>query len=245
MTSLKFLGTGGGRFVMLTQRRASGGIWLNLNGKNAIVDPGPGSLINALKNKIDLGGLDAIFCTHNHLDHYGEVELMVEAMTHGLHRRHGVIYMEGKAAEYVSSYHREKANLKITSAGDSFSFGDVLVEALPTHEHAGGFGLKFKTSSGVLTLAGDTGYSKELAEKYRGSKLLVLNTIFPSGRRPKTHLCTDTAVEIARIAKPQKLVITHFGVRMLNIGPEIEARKIMEETGIETIAAEDGMTLEL
>ena len=43
---ITFLGTGGGRFSAISQRRMTGGFRIdNLNGKNYHVDPGPGALV--------------------------------------------------------------------------------------------------------------------------------------------------------------------------------------------------------
>ncbi|MBU4265766.1 MAG: MBL fold metallo-hydrolase, partial [Candidatus Altiarchaeota archaeon] len=52
-------------------------------------------------------------------------------------------------------------------------------------------------------------------------------------------------LQIVRQAKPELAVLNHFGMQMLNRGPEKEASRIQEETGIKTIAARDGMTLDL
>ena len=43
---LTFLGSGGGRFSAISQRRMTGGFRIdNLGGKNYHIDPGPGALI--------------------------------------------------------------------------------------------------------------------------------------------------------------------------------------------------------
>ena len=43
-----FLGTGGARYVIATQLRATGGMLFRAGGKNIVVDPGPGSLLRFL-----------------------------------------------------------------------------------------------------------------------------------------------------------------------------------------------------
>src|SRR5579872_3926013 len=43
-----FLGTGGARFVVARQIRASGGMWMRFGKTQIHVDPGPGALVRAL-----------------------------------------------------------------------------------------------------------------------------------------------------------------------------------------------------
>jgi ribonuclease BN (tRNA processing enzyme) len=223
MDSIIFLGTGGGRFVFLTQRRYSGGIWLELDDSKIIVDPGPGALVRALQFRLDPGTLDAVFSSHKHLDHYNDVEVMVEAMTHGLRRGKGMLVLEAGVVEYISDYHRSSVETIVPKAGDLFKVKGLDVEVIATSNHVEGVGFRFNSSGGVVTYSGDTAFSGKMVRHYKGSRILILNTIFPSGRKAETHLCTDDAIEIARLAEPELLVLTHFGVRMLNTNPDREA----------------------
>jgi len=245
MNSVTFLGTGGGRFMFLTQRRYSGGLWLELDGSSFILDPGPGALVRALQYGKDPGRLDCIISSHCHLDHYNDVEVMVEAMTHGLNRRQGLLVLQEGVVDYISQYHRSHVETIVPKAGEKFRVGRVEVEAIPTIKHAGGLGFRFTTSDGVVTYSGDTSLADEVVSHYGGSNLLILNTIFTSVRGSDTHLNTEDAAEVARKINPKHLVITHFGVRLLNDGPEVAAAKIQKETGVKTTAATDGMTVRI
>jgi phosphoribosyl 1,2-cyclic phosphodiesterase len=53
------------------------------------------------------------------------------------------------------------------------------------------------------------------------------------------HLDTTTAAKTIQEAKPKQAVLTHFGMLMLNKGPELEAYHIQQTTGIPTTAAQD------
>ena len=52
---IKFLGTGGARFVASRQIRATGGLWLHYKDTDLYIDPGPGALVklHASKDKFD------------------------------------------------------------------------------------------------------------------------------------------------------------------------------------------------
>src|SRR5665213_3657417 len=72
---LRFLGTGGARWVVAKQIRSSGGFWLQADGTNIHVDPGPGALVRALTQ----------------LDHAGDINAMIEAMCQGGWRPRGAL----------------------------------------------------------------------------------------------------------------------------------------------------------
>ena len=85
MDFIKFLGTAGARVVVAKQLRSSAGIWLCLDGTNVYIDPGPGALVKCFSSrpKLDPTTLDAIALSHKHLDHSGDINAMIEAMTIG------------------------------------------------------------------------------------------------------------------------------------------------------------------
>lgn len=244
MASITFLGTGGGRFVVLSQRRYSGGIWLDL-GPRMVLDPGPGSLIRALSFGRNPAKLDAVIVSHRHIDHYNDAEIMLEAMTRGMKKKRGTLAINRDAAGYISDYHKEGVRLFMPEAGERFMINDLEVQAIPTAEHEGGLGFRFNSPLGTVTYASDTAYSEDLIKYYKDSRILILNTIFPASKEIEVHLNSRTAAEIIAKARPDLAVINHFGLTMLKAGPEKEAAWIQEKTGTRTIAARDGMEINL
>ena len=75
------MGTAGARFMVAKQVAASGGLFLEDNGTSISLDPGPGAIVGYARSGVDLTTLDAIVLSHRHLDHTGDVNVMVEAMT--------------------------------------------------------------------------------------------------------------------------------------------------------------------
>src|SRR4030042_6294889 len=98
---IKFLGTSGARFVMIKQLRASGGIWISYKGTHLLIDPGPGSIVRCATSKprLDATKLDGIIITHRHLDHVGDINVMIEAMTEGGFKKRGGVYCPADALE--------------------------------------------------------------------------------------------------------------------------------------------------
>ena len=146
MASITFLGTGGGRYVVLSQRRYSGGIWLELESR-ILVDPGPGALIRALQYKKKPNKLDAVFVSHRHLDHYSDAEVLIEALTEGTVKKRGFLVVEENTLSYISEYHRDLVEVIVPRAGQEFMIKDLRVQALPSYNHASSVGFKFFSES--------------------------------------------------------------------------------------------------
>lgn len=94
--TITFLGTGGARFMIISQELSSGGLWFNLNGTEFMVDPGPGAIVRATSQQLNPENLDAIIVSHRHIDHAHDVNIMAEAMTRGGFRQHGRLFAPGK-----------------------------------------------------------------------------------------------------------------------------------------------------
>jgi len=96
---LTFMGTAGARFMVAKQLAASGGLYLEDGNTRISLDPGPGAIVQYAKRKVDLTKLDAIVISHRHLDHAGDVNVMVEAMTEGGFARRGRLYCPSDALD--------------------------------------------------------------------------------------------------------------------------------------------------
>ena len=79
---LTFLGSGGGRFATITQKRMTGGFRIDdIDGMNIHVDPGPGALVRTYQFGLSPLKLNGVFVSHSHTDHYTDAEVLIEAMT--------------------------------------------------------------------------------------------------------------------------------------------------------------------
>ena len=59
---IRFVGTGGARFVAAQQTRSTGGLWLKYHDTNIYIDPGPGALVrlHALREHLEPARLDGM-----------------------------------------------------------------------------------------------------------------------------------------------------------------------------------------
>jgi len=249
MGFIKFLGTAGARFVMLTQLRASGGIWIKFNEENILIDPGPGSLIRALNSrpKLQPQKLSGLILTHKHLDHSNDINLMVEAMTEGGFKKRGLLFVPSDALgkggvifDYLLNFPEKiiplkKGKFKIGSF--EFEVPSLMVHSVET------YGLKFKMGKSVVSLITDTEYFEDLANYYKAD-ILIINVVFLEKRKGIQHLCLEEAEKLISAVKPQKAILTHFGMTMLRAKPHILEESLSKKLGVEVKSAYDGMKLD-
>jgi phosphoribosyl 1,2-cyclic phosphodiesterase len=245
-----FLGTGGGRFVTMTQKRRTAGIRIIGNGLNLHLDPGPGALVHSIEQGLNPQRLNAILVSHCHPDHYTDAEILIEAMTHGMTRRQGLLaapksVLEGSAVcdASISRYHQNAVEKKIeVTAGSEFPIDNIrILTTRARHTDPDAVGFRFVTQFGDFAYTSDSEYDEEIIKYYQGVRLLLLCVMRPSGRPWKGHMSTDDATRILEAVRPELAVMTHLGMSMLQQGPENEGRTIQDRTGVQTVAATDGM----
>lgn len=246
---ITFLGTAGARFVVARQLLASGGAWLNLGNTQILLDPGPGCLLQATKRKLNPSKLDAIILSHRHLDHSGDINIMIEAMTDGGTRKRGVVFLPSDALNqdpiilsYLQSYPK---NIEILTEGGSYTINDITFETPIRHKHpVETYGFVFRTPRYSFSWITDTKYFDELPRYYKGD-LLIIHVVRLEPGAPIDHLSLPEAKGIIEEIKPKAAILTHFGMTMWRARPWELAKKLTEETGIPVISARDGMRFDL
>ncbi|MGD0779244.1 MAG: MBL fold metallo-hydrolase [Dehalococcoidales bacterium] len=247
--TITFLGTAGARFMVSKQLAASGGIWLNLGGTQLLLDPAPGTIVQSNKRKLNAEKLDAIILSHRHLDHSGDVNVMVEAMTSGGFKRHGYLYAPADALgdePVIYSYLRKFIEgIIVLEAGKSYTIGNVTFSTPVRHVHPGEtYGMVFQTRGHSFSYIADTLYFDGLVKSY-ASELLIINMVFTEPRPPVEHLAIPDAARIIAEIKPKVAILSHFGMHVWQAKPWKIAEEITQQTGIKVIAARDGMKFDL
>jgi len=254
LSYLKFLGTAGARFVMISQLRASGGIWMSLLGEEILLDPGPGSLVRALssKPKMEPKHLTGILLSHRHLDHSGDLNVMIEAMTDGGFNRRGVVFSPKDAflgedpvvLQYLRNY---PLKFEMLNPGETYRLGKVEFSVHPLDHGVETYGFNFyhpHTREIFLSIVPDTLFFPGLPELFPG-KVLVLNMVLPE-EKPHLikHLKLPDLPEFLK-TKREAVLLTHFGMGMLRLKPWELAKELSREHHAEIIAANDGLTFDL
>ena len=248
---ITFLGSGGGRFSAISQRRMTGGFRIdNLAGKNYHVDPGPGALIRTYQFGFDPRNLSGVFVSHAHTDHYNDAEILIEAMTRGMTKNLGTIIgsesvLEGfeRWGPAISSYHQSKPDTMVLKPGESHNFNNIEIKGTATsHGDPTGVGFQIDYNGFKLSYTSDTGYFDELAEYHKGADILIASVLRPGNRTINGHMCSRNFIDLIEEVKPQVAVMTHLGLKMISSNPVTEAKKISKRTGVKTIAAYDGLS---
>ena len=246
------LGSGGGRNVTATQIRGTGGFVIETSKTLIHVDPGVGAIVRGRMYGVNLRKVRYILVSHVHLDHANDVNALIDTITIGGIKRRGVLlasesvlketpefghpYVTNKHLSYLDHYEilreYEDENIKVETIRAKHSDPYALV-------------MKIYVDDKTIGYTGDTAYFPELAKFLSGVDLLIANTLYPFGLRSDKHLNLDDALKLAKTAKPKKLLLTHFGKRVIKEGPARAAEIISKRSGVKTIAAKDGLVIHL
>ena len=240
------MGTAGARFMVARQLAASGGIYLEEGSTRLACDPGPGAVVQYAKRKVDPSRLDAILLSHRHLDHAGDVNALIEAMTEGGFRRRGKLFCPSDALDddpivlrYLRGFPQEIVRLQPAT---EYQLGEIAFETSPRHPHGvETYGFRFGDRLGWVT---DSAYYDGIAEDHR-AEVMIIHTVLYERRPELPHLCLADAEEIIRAARPRLAFLTHFGMGMWRAHPWELAEKLSQKLGVEVRAARDGMTVDV
>ncbi len=252
MAKIIFLGTAGGPGAVSKQLRGSGGIILQVEELQFHIDPGPGALNKAKEYGINLHNTTAILVSHNHINHCNDLNVAIDAMTHSGIEQRGVILGSKSVLQafddnkpFLTKHHKNLVE-KIIPVEKDYKVGIELIEinALSVeHTDPYAVGFKFFCPKFTLSYTGDTKLTDKLVDELAGTDILLLNVPFPENKAKGLNLDTESAIKIVSHVRPKLAVLTHFSLEMLKADPIEEAREVQRITGIQTIAAKDGLVL--
>lgn len=247
-----FLGTAGDPIAVSKQLRRSNGILLKFDDVVFFLDPGPGSMANAVSHGLNLRELSALVLSHGHLNHSGDANAVISAMTLGGLDKRGVliapkavVFGDEKRQAVIDPFFRDSVE-KILLIEDkkrvAVSDIDIVVEKLIHDEDC--YGFRFLSSSLSIGYIPDTEYFSGLIEKFKDTDVLILCVQNPFGFSTHYRLNADDAVKIIRGIKPSLAILTHFGSKMLDADPIFVARELRKQVDSEIIVAKDGLVVD-
>ncbi|MFZ5668857.1 MAG: MBL fold metallo-hydrolase [Pseudomonadota bacterium] len=243
--TLTFLGSGdafgsGGRFMTCFQVVHAGGAFL--------VDCGASSMVAIRRFGVDPNGLDAVFVSHLHGDHFGGLPFfLLDAQF--VSRRERPLTLVGPPG-FGDRLHAARETLFPGSAAtpprfaldivelapmQRFELGDVAVTPFEVRHFSGAppFALRFEIDGRVLAYSGDTEWTEALVPAARNADLFVCEA-YVLERKVKWHM--DVATLVARLPEigARRVILTHMSDDMLGRPAPAPCEK-----------AEDGMTVSI
>jgi phosphoribosyl 1,2-cyclic phosphodiesterase len=230
-------------------------MWMRFGETRIHVDPGPGALVRALSHvpPCNPRELDAIVLSHKHLDHSGDVNVLIEAMTAGGFRRRGTVFAPADAFDgepvvlpYAQKYPERVERLEQSSG--PYRIGDVELRTSIAHVHASQtYGLHFAHAGLRVAYLPCGRFFEGLIADYASytPDVLVINVLRYRDEMSVDHLKWDDARRIVEGVRPKVAIFQHFGTKMLEADPKRLAQEVEDELGLRAIAAYDGLTLDL
>ena len=244
-----FLGTGGGRIVVFSQVRASGGLWFQLDGTIFVVDPGPGALVKATSMGINMEKLRAIFISHRHLDHCADVNSIILAMTDGARKKKGIVFAPPDAIDedsVILEYCKNTVeNIIRLKQGGKYKIDTISLYTPIRFIHPPQtFGVTIESERYTISYITDTLWFDELPRIFQGD-VVIMNTVFKEPRKGFYHLCIHDVEKYLSVYKPKILILNHFGMAFLRAKPWEWAERISKQFNTRVLAAWDNMIFDL
>src|SRR5215831_17991947 len=196
---------------------------LESDGHRAIVDPGPGSTLDTLKQELrarsaSVSELDAILLTHIHLDHAGATGALVRenpglaVYVHRLGAPHMIdpskllasaarLWPDNLQQLFGEALPMPAENLHILEGGETIRLGSRKIEVAYTPGHASHHVSYFEDTEGVA-FVGDT----------TGIRIEGHSFVMPATPPPDIDLkIWDTSFAAIPERNPNRLFLTHFG----------------------------------
>lgn len=247
MNRLTFLGTAGSRYMMITQQRHTGGLWFEEPGGQWSIDPGPGALIRAIEHGKDPKNLKGFLITHQHLDHVGDLDVMIESATVG-----GRGPMAKKLLLATSPLVKDEPLIRpylrpqiktLHQWPQQLNLPNGTIKAFELTHGVPSFALRFdgfnRPSWGLLS---DGLFDPKAACFFRGCDTLIANTTLLYSHKGPLHISTQQVPQIIELSQVRRLILTHLGTE-IDAYPAPQLAAQLTTPDCQVIAAEDGMEL--
>src|SRR4051812_27357579 len=248
---------GSGTAVPHTER-ASTSHWLETEKGSLLLDASAAAVHRMAQENLDWVNLDAIWISHFHLDHVGGLAPLLFGTKHAPQtqsRRKPLTIFGGMGLQKLFQAFDEANDYKLLQQPFPVEILEVEPEAefeiLPrvraktigTPHTKESLAIRLTDESNAsLVYTSDTGYTEELARFAAGVDLFLMECSFPKNKPVETHLELKDAMQLAQLAEPRKVMLSHLYPEWDGIDLELEARALWPG---ETIAAKDGLRLQI
>lgn len=246
---LKFLGTGGGRYVTGQQRRKTAGIIVETDETRLHIDPGPGALVYANKELDSPEDVEGLIVSHAHPDHSNDAEPIIEMINEAYDNQTTLFANEtalngyGDIEKSISNYHTGLCSrVEKLEEGSEHEFKDLRIESQEMfHGDPRTQGFTLETEEKKFGFWTDTQYSEELLGLYKDCDVMVIYCTRPKGNSVKGHTAINEVPDIMESTEASTCIITHFGYAFLDSDLDEQKEYLKEEIDGKVVFAYDGM----
>ena len=198
-------------------------VLLEWEGIRILVDAGCGTVHRLLALGRSIDDLDAVFLSHFHLDHAGEVPSLLFSTNYPEFDRikpltlvggTGLVpWFEGLRRAFGHTIDLPEPFFNCVELGESgrFTMGELKISYGPVAHRPESRAFRFETPDGfAVVYAGDTDVTERLVDLSRGADILICECAMPEGRKMPGHLIPSQAGDMAQQAGVKTLVLTHF-----------------------------------
>jgi len=217
---LTVLGTG---TIAFSPNRSCAGYYVEAGDARLLLDCGSGTTRRLAELGIPWQELTHVVLTHFHVDHHGDLPTLVFGLKYGmLPARTAPLQVVGPAGTSallgrLAGAHGDWLTapgfpLLVTelAPGATFDLGGATLGCTKVPHTAESVAYSITEGARRLVYSGDTGFDPAFAEWAKGCDLLVLECSLPQSMAIVEHLTPEQCGELARVAAPGLLVLTHL-----------------------------------
>jgi ribonuclease BN (tRNA processing enzyme) len=239
-------------------RRSSSAHWLEARGGTLLLDISGPAVHRMPQEGCDWPNLDAVWVSHFHLDHVGGLAPFLFGTKYApqMQKRTKPLHVYGPHGTAKLLRRFDEANdyglfeqpfpLEVREVSPRAEFevcAGLRAETFSTPHTSESLAVRLTDADGAsLVYTSDTGFTEALAGFARGAHLFLMECSFFRSKPVETHLELADAMKLAQFARPRRVMLAHLYPEWDGIDIAAEARKLWDG---ETIAAEDGLRLEI
>lgn len=250
--NLTVLGTG---TIAFSASRSCAGYYVEAGTAKALMDCGSGTTRRLAELGIEWQQLSHIVLSHFHIDHHQDVPSLLFAFKYGqLPPRSSAIdivgpvgtkdlfgRLAGAYGEWVTAPGYE---VRITelAPGATLDLGGATLGCTKVPHTPESMAYSITEGGRRLVYSGDTGFDPAFAEWAHGCDVMVLECSLPQSMAIVEHLTPEQCGEIARLAEPRRLVLSHLYPPVESV--DVAAIVAAKYSG-PVVIAHDGLQLEI
>jgi len=215
--------------------RPCSGYLLSFEDVRLWIDVGPGTFAEVQRH-VGLDSLSALWVSHAHDDHFGDLPALYYAFAFGEVRRSTRLPVLGppgwttRVSDFVAGdqVHDMASVFEVTEHrdGDRRRFGELELLTRAVRHNVPAFGLRVSAGGQSLAYSGDSAPCDELVELARGATVFLCEVGISSRHSEAwiAHCTPEDAGSMASRANAELLLLTHFG-------PGVDAMEAAKRAG--------------